>query len=179
MIVTDSTDDKIDRQYLNAFAQSLADLSSLSDFNDNYTIEDVFTQDLGKRCIPSDSPESQTSILPGCACLLLGNLAISDDISTALLPDIVSIDQLLQQLGKSSESIFLNAAAGLLRHLAVPLKNREAYFDSPQLLQQIAHLYTDVTLEQVQIAGLQLTRQILTAMPERTKRFIEQQNGTE
>lgn len=109
---------------------------------------------------------------------MLGNLATSDEVSVALASKAVSIDSIVQELAISNESVFLNAAAGLLRHLAIPMANREQYFDDPEYLQNVAHLYTDVTLEQVQIAGLQLTRQMLTAMPERTQRFISQQDSS-
>lgn len=107
---------------------------------------------------------------------MLGNLAVTDNVSTALASGMISINELLQHLGKSNESVFLNAAAGLLRHLAIPQKSRELFFGSPEHLEHVSHLYTHVTLEQVQLAGLQLTRQILMGMPERTQRLVLQQD---
>lgn len=95
-------------------------------------------------------------------------------MSTALAEGVVKIDKLIEHLGISNDGVFLNAAAGLLRHLAVPLKNREAFFGRPEYIGDIAHLYTDVSLEQVQVGGLQLTRQIITGIPDRAQRLIEQ-----
>lgn len=151
-------------------------MSSLPAYNDEYSLEDDFILQLCKSCVPSS--ERPSSILPGCACLTLGNLAINDSTTTALAAGPISVDQLLQHLGTSNESVFLNAAAGLLRHLAIPMSNRERLFGSSKCLRQIAHLYTDITLEQIQLAGLQLTRQILTGMRERTQRFILQADGS-
>jgi len=140
-------------------------------------VEDSFIKDLCSKCTTSEAAGQRTSRTAGCACLMLGNLAVTDDVSTRLASDMVPVSTLLRDLGSSNDSMFLNAAAGLLRHLAIPMENRELFFGEEETLQQVAHLYTDVTLEQVQVAGLQLTRQVLANMAERTQRFIEQ-HGT-
>ena len=140
-------------------------------------MEDSFVKDLCRKCTPSEDVRQRTPLTAGCACLMLGNLAVTDDVSTTLASDMIPVSTLLRDLGSSNDSMFLNAAAGLLRHLAIPMRNRELFFGEEETLQQVAHLYTDVTLEQVQVAGLQLTRQILANMAERTRRFVEQ-HGT-
>ena len=76
-------------------------------------------------------------------------------------------------MGKSNNGVFLNAAAGLLRHLAIPLTNRETLFGQGNHLRNVAQLYADDSLEQVQIAGLQLTRQVITGMPQRAQGLID------
>jgi hypothetical protein len=47
------------------------------------------------------------------------------------------------------------------------MQNRERYFADPSYLHSTAHLYTDISLEQVQMGGLALTRQILANMKAR------------
>ncbi|KAL1301762.1 hypothetical protein AAFC00_005960 [Neodothiora populina] len=171
----DEEDERQYRQYLNALAQSLADVSSLPAFNDQYTLDDDFIVEMCRQCIPSGPEEGrQASILPGCACLMLGNLAVSDDITIAM-PERISVDQLLQRLGSSNESVFQNAAAGLLRHIAIPLENRRRCFGLPEHLNFVAHLYMGSTLEQIQVGGLQLTRQMLKDMPEGVQRLVSGQ----
>lgn len=150
-------------------------MSSTPAFNVEYTLQDDFIQQLCDKCIPSEG--RPTSIIPGCACLTLGNIAVDDATTIKLASKLTSIEHLLEHLGKSDESVFLNAAAGLLRHLATPMSNRQKFFNDPLCLKQVAHLYTDVTLEQIQVAGLQLTRQIVTGMPGQTHHLIARTDG--
>lgn len=147
-------------------------MSSSDAFNKQYSVDDQFIKDLCAACIPTESDDQQRSMTAGCACLILGNLAITDDVSTALVPDMIDVRMLFQKLGTSSETIFLNAAAGLLRHLATPMTNRELYFGDAEFLQQVAHLYTEATLDQVQTGGLQLIRQMISNIPERAEGMI-------
>ncbi|KEQ93599.1 hypothetical protein AUEXF2481DRAFT_6668 [Aureobasidium subglaciale EXF-2481] len=166
---TEDQDDYDEKQYLQfqlVLSQGLADMTALPLYNDKYDTTDSFIQSLYPQVIPtSTDPTSRSPVAPA-ACLILGNLIISDEAAISLAPHI-PIKDLFAKLGRSNDSAFLNAASGLLRHLSTPVQNREHYFADPEYLLSTRHLYTDIPLEQVQMGGLALTRQILANMKPR------------
>jgi hypothetical protein len=154
-----------EKQYLQfqlVLSQALADMTALPLYNDKYDSEHPFIQSLYSQTLPSSSP----SPIAPAACLILGNLIQSDRDAYTLIPH-VPIRNLFTHISRSNDAAFLNAACGLLRHLATPMENRERYFADPTYLTSTQHLYTNISLEQVQMAGLALTRQMLASMQSR------------
>lgn len=138
-------------------------MSSLPLFNERYDSSEAFIKLLIPQTVPSSTDSQARSPLPPAACLVLGNLITSDDVAISLAPEI-PIHELFTHLGHSNDTAFLNAASGLLRHLATPKHNRERHFADAEYVRLTQHLYTDISLEQVQVGGLALARQILVAM---------------
>jgi hypothetical protein len=166
---TEDEEDYNEKQYLQfllVLSQGLADMTALPLYNEKYDTSDTFIQSLYSQTIPSSADRTSRSPIAPAACLILGNLIISDEAAISLAPHI-PIKELFAELSRSNDSAFLNAASGLLRHLSTPVQNRERYFADPEYLQSTQHLYTDITLEQVQMGGLALTRQILANMKSR------------
>ncbi|KAH0009848.1 hypothetical protein KCU78_g10553, partial [Aureobasidium melanogenum] len=162
-------EDYDEKQYLQfqlVFSQGLADMTALQLYNEKYNTSDAFIQSLYSQTIPTSADPASRSPIAPAACLILGNLIISDEAAISLAP-YVPIKDLFAELGQSHDSAFLNAASGLLRHLATPMQNREHYFADAEYLRSTRHLYTDISLEQVQMGGLALTRQILANMKSR------------
>ncbi|KAH0356252.1 hypothetical protein KCU83_g1149, partial [Aureobasidium melanogenum] len=162
-------EDYDEKQYLQfqlVLSQGLADMTALPLYNEKYNSSDAFIQSLYSQTIPTSADPTSRSPIAPAACLILGNLIISDEAAISLAPQ-VPIKDLFAELGRSHDSAFLNAASGLLRHLATPMQNREQYFADAEYLRLTRHLYTDVSLEQVQMGGLALTRQILANMKSR------------
>jgi hypothetical protein len=166
---TEDEEDYDEKQYLQfllVLSQGLADMTALPLYNEKYDTSDTFIQSLYSQAIPSSADPTSRSPIAPAACLILGNLIISDEAAISLAPHI-PIKDLFAELSRSNDSAFLNAASGLLRHLSTPIQNRERYFADTEYLQSTQHLYTDITLEQVQMGGLALTRQILANMKSR------------
>ncbi|KAG9526166.1 hypothetical protein KCV07_g566, partial [Aureobasidium melanogenum] len=162
-------EDYDEKQYLQfqlVFSQGLADMTALPLYNEKYNTSDAFIQSLYSQTIPTSADPASRSPIAPAACLILGNLIISDEAAISLAP-YVPIKDLFAELGQSHDSAFLNAASGLLRHLATPMQNRERYFADAEYLRSTRHLYTGISLEQVQMGGLALTRQILANMKSR------------
>ncbi|KAG9593954.1 hypothetical protein KCU77_g6359, partial [Aureobasidium melanogenum] len=162
-------EDYDEKQYLQfqlVLSQGLADMTALPLYNEKYNTDDSFIQSLYSQTIPTSADPTSRSPIAPAACLILGNLIISDEAAVSLAPH-VPIKDLFAELGRSNDSAFLNAASGLLRHLATPMQNRERYFADAEYLRSTRHLYTDISLEQVQMGGLALTRQILANMKSR------------
>jgi hypothetical protein len=147
-------------------SQGLADMTASPLYNEKYNTSDAFIQSLYSQTIPTPADPASRSPIAPAACLILGNLIISDEAAISLAP-YVPIKDLFAELGQSHDSAFLNAASGLLRHLATPMQNCERYFADAEYLRSTRHLYTDISLEQVQMGGLALTRQILANMKSR------------
>ncbi|KAF2473375.1 GTP binding protein-like protein [Lindgomyces ingoldianus] len=61
-----------------------------------------------------------------CACIMLGNLATSDQISIDMVEDMGLHLTLIGLLSARREPALLYAAAGFMRHLAFPEENRDA-----------------------------------------------------
>jgi len=160
----------------------LSDLSALPDFTSTCTEDAKLIEDLCNSCVLTENRSDHTSVAV-CACILLGNLAVSDDVAVDL-PKKIKLDRLcdymcLKAYGRSNDrdnvqgqAEYLHAAAGLLRHLAMPLDNRLKYFGDQQC-RQAAMALVQYPQSDVQIAGLRLYRQILSDEVERLERFIE------
>jgi hypothetical protein len=176
---TEDEEDYDEKQYLQfllVLSQGLADMTALPLYNEKYDTSDTFIQSLYSQTIPaSANPTSRSPIAPA-ACLILGNLIISDEAAISLAPH-VPIKDLFAEISRSNDSAFLNAASGLLRHLSTPMQNRERYFSNTEYLQSTQHLYTDISLEQVQMGGLALTRQILANMKSRLVAILSEANN--
>jgi hypothetical protein len=105
---------------LSQLINSISSLSATDAFAQNFTVRSpVIERIRAKLGYPTDNSTSAV-----CACVMLGNLAMSDEICI----DMVSIMQLHKPLRDilffSTHSALLYAALGFLRHLAFPEANR-------------------------------------------------------
>lgn len=113
---------------------SISSISATDTFSQDFHIRSpVVEQIQAKLRNPANSPSTV------CACVILGNLAMSDQICI----DMVNIMQLHitlnDILSSSKESALLFAAAGFMRHLTFPEANREILGDAG-LLQTCSNL---------------------------------------
>ncbi|THY20107.1 hypothetical protein D6D02_02021, partial [Aureobasidium pullulans] len=135
-------EDYNEKQYLQCqlvLSQGLADMTALPLYNEKYDTSDPFIQSLYSQTIPTSTDPSSRSPVAPAACLILGNLIISDEAAITLAPH-VPIKDLFAELGRSNDSAFLNAASGLLRHLSTPMQNREQYFANTEYLRSTQRL---------------------------------------
>jgi hypothetical protein len=111
---------------LSQLINSISSLSATDAFAQNFTVRSpVIERIRAKLGYPTDNFPSAV-----CACVMLGNLAMSDEICI----DMVSIMQLHMPLRDilffSTHSALLYAALGFLRHLAFPEANRTEIGDA-------------------------------------------------
>lgn len=101
-----------------------------------------------------------------CTCVLLGNIAVSDDICIDMAQRTSAFESTLHLLQSPATSREVrHAAAGLLRHLARPDDNKELF-----LKRHVVNACESLILEddlQMLEAGLALIRQIAQHMPTR------------
>lgn len=151
-------------------------------FTQAHAVTDSFVQTLCDRCVLTENTVDSVSVAV-CACVLLGNLGISDDVAIEL-PQRIKLDSLFNFIcliaygrhhssnNEQGHAEYLHAAAGLLRHLAMPLSNRRKYFASVEC-RQAAMALVQYQHDDVRLAGLRLYRQILSDEPHRLEWFIK------
>jgi hypothetical protein len=111
---------------LSQLINSISSLSSTDTFAQNFTVRSpVIERIRAKLGYPTDNSPSAV-----CACVMLGNLAMSDEVCI----DMISIMQLHLPLNgilsSGKHPALLYAALGFLRHLAFPEANRTEIGDS-------------------------------------------------
>lgn len=112
-----------------------------------------------------------TSLVPG-ACLIMGNLARSDEASTALVHTHAAHLPLLKLLSdpSTSDPQTLHSALSFLKNLAIPAANKPVLGD---LLESVCvpRICSLDTLPQVQFAAISLTRLLLVNCPANVRRI--------
>lgn len=105
------------------FTAQLVDCLSSISINDTYASE-----------IPLDGPvvselksflSSNHSILKSCACIMLGNLAVSDEVAIFMVEKLGLHIPLVRILRTNNDKNILYAAGGFVRHLTFPVVNRK------------------------------------------------------
>jgi hypothetical protein len=155
----DEEDAKALAQMRSSLNQVLSDVSALPEFREAVPITSIFTASL-RRWL--SSPQLQLQV---CACIMLGNLARSDEaciefvhVSKVHVP-IVAI------LTTANDSQLLHAALGFLKNLALPLKNKGIIGacgqDDAGIFNILPRLWILDTLQQIQFSSVSLARQLL------------------
>ncbi|KAH6616627.1 GTP binding protein-like protein [Boeremia exigua] len=117
-------------------AQLIGNISAIS-------ATDLFAQrfDVRSQATETFRAKLNASPLPStiCACVVLGNLAMSNEVCTNMVKIMELHLPLARILSSSSKPALLYAAAGFMRHLTFPEENRELLADAG-LLQICAKL---------------------------------------
>lgn len=151
-----------------AFVQIFADISASPYF---------FTVPLGRveRLVGwLRSPMSSHPYLQTAACLSLGNLARSDEASTALLSHVYEPISALLKLMAPSASQLQHALLSFLKNLAIPAPNKPIL---GQLLLEpandpiLSRFWSTETQPQTQFATISLTRLLVSGCPANVSRL--------
>ena len=149
--------------------QTLAETSSLAAFTAKYaSLENPTTEILTNWLV---APQAQ---LQQCSCIVLGNLACSDEICTSMVADSDIVRGLFAILRSSSDSQLIHAALGYLRNLALPEDNKNILgaagaieilnrFWTSDPLPQISHLAAGVVRQLVN-GSLSNVRKLLSSL---------------
>lgn len=113
---------------------SISSISASDAFVNNFNIHSpVVKKIISKLLLPSASPSNV------CACVILGNLATSDEVSIDMVKDMGLHLTLLDILSSQREPALLYAAAGFMRHLVFPPANRTVLGEAG-LIETCCHL---------------------------------------
>jgi hypothetical protein len=154
------------KQLRTSLLGTLASLTGQDDFFTHHPLESPVSQTLWA-WLQQANPHLQAA-----ACLALGNLARSDEQSTALVQKHEIHKPLISALSNPqvSDTQLLHSMLSFLKNLAIPLQNKQTLaplLDPPC----VPRIYTLDTIPQVQYAAVSLTRLLLVNCPSNVQKL--------
>ncbi|KAI9887942.1 MAG: hypothetical protein M1823_000199 [Watsoniomyces obsoletus] len=122
----------------------------------------------GALCFWLSVPQTQLQI---SACLMLGNLARTDEICRTMVTQKKLHEPLIRILRESQEAQLLHAAAGFLKNLT-HLQANKVVIGEASLLEAASRLWSMDVLPQMQYAGAMLARQAVSGCYENIQRLL-------
>ncbi|KAF4629001.1 hypothetical protein G7Y89_g9148 [Cudoniella acicularis] len=162
----DQDDAKILSQMRTNLNQVLSDVSALPEFKKAYPVVSSFTSSL-RRWL--SSPQLQLQV---CACIMLGNLARSDEACEEFVHTSRVHKPLITILTDANDSQLLHSALGFMKNLALPAKNKEVIGNSG-LFEVLPRLWLLDTLQQIQFSSISLARQLVNGTFENVRRICK------
>jgi hypothetical protein len=162
----DQHDAKLLSEMRSNLNQVLSDVSALPEFKEAVPVVSPFSSSL-RRWL--SSPQLQLQV---CACIMLGNLARSDDACEEFVHTSQVHKPLITVLTNANDSQILHAALGFLKNLALPLKNKEA-LGNAGIFEVLPRLWMLDTLQQIQFSSISLARQLIIGTFENVRRVCQ------
>jgi hypothetical protein len=147
--------------------QTISDVSAVSEFAEVYPIGSSLFNSLKSWMA---EPEDQLQI---CACVILGNLARSDEVCRLMISELDihrSLIAMLKQNNNARGSV-MHAALGFLKNLAILEENRGKLGEA-DIIPTVSHLWTSDTIPQVQLAAVSLIRLVINSSVENIGRLL-------
>jgi hypothetical protein len=152
--------------------QTLAEISGSPLFAEYYPLDSALPQML-KTWL--QTTEDQLQI---CSCVMLGNLARSDEVCQLMVRDLNIHQELISIIKSDAKGAVLHAALGFLKNLAIAGDNR-LYLGEAGIIPAVSHLWAYETVPQVQFAATSLARQIIISSVENISHLLEVHPGVE
>lgn len=146
--------------------QALAEVSASPVFAETYRLDDPLSQTLKSWL---SNPEDQLQI---CACIMLGNLARSDDICVTMVKKLQIHEELIVILNSNAKGATLHSALSFLKNLAIAGDNK-IFMGEAGIIPAIARLWNYETVPQVQLAATSLARQLVNHSVENISRLLQ------
>ncbi|KAI9793193.1 MAG: hypothetical protein M1816_000613 [Peltula sp. TS41687] len=143
----------------------LSDVSALPEFALMYPLNSPL---IGSLRMWLSVPQTQLRI---CACLMLGNLARSNEVCWIMVHDFKIHEPLLQMLRESNDSQLLHAAAGFLKNLCLMTENKDVVARAG-LFDAVSRLWAMDSLPQMQYSGAGLARQAVNGSYKNIQRLL-------
>ncbi|QKX54908.1 uncharacterized protein TRUGW13939_01998 [Talaromyces rugulosus] len=147
--------------------QTISNVSAVSEFAEVYPVGSSLFNSLKSWMA---EPEDQLQI---CACVILGNLARSDEVCRLMISELDihrSLIAMLKQNNNARGSV-LHAALGFLKNLAILEENRGKLGEA-DIIPTVSHLWTSDTIPQVQLAAVSLIRLVINSSVENIGRLL-------
>jgi hypothetical protein len=146
--------------------QALSDVSALPLFADRYPLDSSLS---GTLKLWLEAPEYQ---FQACSCVILGNLARSDEICKIMVYDLELHKPLISILQSNVRGSVLHAALGFLKNLAIAVENR-SYLGDAGIVPALSRLWAFDTVPQVQFAATSLARLITVSSTSNVSRLLD------
>ncbi|KAJ5895421.1 Armadillo-like helical [Penicillium taxi] len=136
--------------------QGLAEISASPLFAEYYPLDSAIAQTLKNWIVAN---EDQLQI---CACVILGNLARSDEVCEVMVRKLKIHEELISVLKGQARGAVLHSALGFLKNLAIAGDNRVSLAKAG-IIPAVAHLWTYESVPQVQFSAASIVRQVTIA----------------
>lgn len=146
--------------------QSLSDISALPQFSPAYPLGSPLINILRSWL---ENKEDQLQI---CSCVMLGNLARSDEVCESMVRDMEIHKPLVSILSGDAKGSVLHAALGILKNLSIAGDNRR-YLGNIGAIPAVSRLWAFETIPQVQLSATSLTRQIVISSLPNIARLLQ------
>ncbi|KAL2866825.1 putative GTP binding protein [Aspergillus lucknowensis] len=150
--------------------QALAEISAFPLFSKLYPLDSSLAQTLKSWLT---STEDQLQI---CACIMLGNLARSDEVCSAMVRELKIHEELIAILNSDARGAVLHAALSFLKNLAIASENR-LYLADAGIIPAVSRLWGYEIVPQVQLAATSITRQLIISSVDNISRLLDHANA--
>lgn len=145
--------------------QALSDVSASPLFAENYPLGSNLSKTL-KSWIMVEEEQLQV-----CACVMLGNLARSDEVCKAMVQELKIHEELIAVLNSDARGSVLHSALGFLKNLAIAGDNRVSLAEAG-IIPAVSHLWAFDSVPQVQFSAATIARQVIISSPENIARLL-------
>ncbi|KAI9845046.1 MAG: hypothetical protein M1838_001926 [Thelocarpon superellum] len=149
----------------NQLVQALSDVSALPDFGRVYPLDSPL---VGSLRMWLSVPQAQLQV---CACVMLGNLARSDEACRVMVHEFHIQHALIELLRNSDDGRVIHAVTSFLKNLALSPANKDL-LGQAGLIEVLSRLWSMDTLPQGQYAGASLARQVVSGSYENIQRLL-------
>ncbi|KAJ6052077.1 hypothetical protein N7460_002611 [Penicillium canescens] len=134
--------------------QALAEVSASPLFAQHYPLDSSISQ-LLKSWVVADEDQLQI-----CACVILGNLARSDEVCQVMVRDLKIHEELIFVLNGESRGAVLHSSLGFLKNLAIAGDNR-VILGEAGIIPAVSRLWAYESVPQVQFSAASIARQVI------------------
>ncbi|KAJ5605043.1 hypothetical protein N7510_010197 [Penicillium lagena] len=147
--------------------QGLGEVSASSLFAEKYPLDSKLAQKLKSWVTAS---EDQLQI---CACIMLGNLARSDEVCTAMVRDLKIHEELISVLRRdNARGAVLHATLGFLKNLTIAGEYNRLSLGAAGLISAVSRLWAFETVPEVQFVAASIVRQTIISSVENISRLL-------
>ncbi|KAJ6018061.1 hypothetical protein N7451_001440 [Penicillium sp. IBT 35674x] len=145
--------------------QALSEVSASPLFAEHYPLDSNLSKTL-KSWIMAEEEQLQI-----CACVMLGNLARSDEVCKRMVQDLKIHEELIAVLNSDARGSVLHSALGFLKNLAIAGDNRVSLAEAG-IIPAVSHLWAFDSVPQVQFSAATIARQVIISSPENIARLL-------
>jgi hypothetical protein len=144
---------------------ALAEVSASPLFAQNYPLDSSLTRTLKSWVVAT---EDQLQI---CACVMLGNLARSDEVCQVMVRDLKIHEELISVLNGDSRGAVLHSSLGFLKNLAIAGDNRTVLGEAG-IIATVSRLWAYESVPQVQFSAASIARQVVISSVDNIVRLL-------
>ena len=157
----------------NSLIQVLSDVSALPEYGVRHASMDSAHMNILRRWIKA--PHAQLQL---CSCIMLGNLARSDQTCQALVSQVQVHKELINILRTSNDTQVLFSTLGFLRNLALPIQNKDILGEA-NVVAAAAKFWTADVLPYLAQTAVGLARQVINSSLSNVRRILDSLSSDE